>query len=136
MMPYPHLTEAEYQQLRQSGIAFPSSKFNDEKPDAGPESILSGKIKRWAKDHGFVAQVSRQSKNARGLLVRGLPDVILALPGGVTLWIELKSQKGRLKKEQKQIALQLMACGHRWYQVRSYKRFLEIVNKAWKEEEK
>ena len=63
-----------------------------------------------------------------GFLQPGLPDCIIAIPGGRTLWIELKSEKGYLRTEQKLKARMLIAMGHEWHQVKSYKRFLEVVN--------
>ena len=43
--------------------------------------------------------------------------------------MELKSKHGYLKDEQKKMALMMLQLRHEWYQVKSYKRFLEIVNK-------
>jgi len=48
----------------------------------------------------------------------------------VTLWVELKSADGWLREKQKDIRLQLMALGHRWYKVKSFKRFLEVAEEA------
>ena len=101
--------------------------YPEEEADPGPESKLQGKIVKWANDKGYPIISFRQSKNARGFIKKGLPDITLALPAKRTVWIELKSDKGILKEEQKQTALKLMALGHEWYQVRSYKRFLDIV---------
>ena len=98
--------------------------------DEGKESALSGKITKYAKDHGWVGVCFRQSRKAEGFLPRGLPDCVWALPEGRTIWLELKSASGTLKQDQKQIALQLIAMGHEWHEVRSFKQFLDIVNKG------
>ncbi len=42
--------------------------------DPGPESVLSGKIVRWAKERGYPCQCFRQSRKARGFLAPGWPD--------------------------------------------------------------
>lgn len=91
-----------------------------------PESVLQGKIVRWAKEHGYPIQSNRQTRNARGLLTPGWPDVCLILRGRV-VFIELKSGKGRLSEEQKQLRIQFMYLGHEIYECRSWKRFEEIV---------
>jgi len=96
-------------------------------PDDGPESKLQGKIVKWAKEHGRPIQSNRQTRGARTLLTPGWPDITLILPGRV-LFIELKAGKGRLSEEQKQIRLQFMALGHEIHEVRSYRRFLELVS--------
>lgn len=50
--------------------------------------------------------------------------------GGATLWIELKSSTGVLKEAQVDFRRMLLALGHRWHKVKSYKRFLEIVEEV------
>jgi hypothetical protein len=47
--------------------------------------------------------------------------------GGTTLWIELKSSTGVLKEAQVAFQRMLLALDHKWYKVKSYKRFLEIL---------
>lgn len=107
----------------------PESSFSEEDiPDQGPESILAGKIVKHCKEHGWPCQCFRQSKKAKGFLVPGLPDCIIALPQGVTLWLELKSETKDLRGNQKDMAQQLLYLGHKWYKLKSFKRYLEIVN--------
>lgn len=38
------------------------------------ESVLQGKIVRWAKEYGYPCQCFRQSKRVKGILVPGWPD--------------------------------------------------------------
>jgi len=97
-------------------------------PDEGPESVLQGKIQQWAREWGHPCLSFRQSTKARGFLPPGWPDVGLILKNGRVLWVELKSSKGRLSIEQKAMRLQFMHLGHEIHEVRSFKRFLEIVN--------
>lgn len=42
----------------------------------------------------------------------GFPDRVCLLPGGVTLWVELKSKDGRLNEVQKIRIRQLRGMGH------------------------
>lgn len=91
-----------------------------------PESVLQGKITAWAKDHGYPIQSNRQTRNARGLLTPGWPDVCLILRGRV-VWIELKAGKGRMTEEQVKMRIRFLHLGHEIHEVRTWKRFLEIV---------
>jgi hypothetical protein len=52
---------------------------------------------------------------------------VLALPGGRAVFLELKSESGKLRNEQKQLQRMFLFLKHEWYQVRSFKRFLEIA---------
>jgi len=128
-------SEKEYTEYKaKQAILAPLPRYHDlagaDPPDEGPESKLQGKIVAWAKEWGRPIQSNRQARGARTLLTPGWPDITLILPGGRVLFIELKAGKGRLSEEQKQMKLQFMALGHEIYEVRSYRRFLEIVKGA------
>lgn len=97
--------------------------------DEGPESNLQKKIVKWADQKGYPCLSFKKSKKAIGYLKPGWPDISLALPMKRTLWIELKAEKGELRKAQNDLRIMFLALGHEWYLVRSYKRFLEIINK-------
>ena len=99
-----------------------------ETPDEGPESRLQAKIVAWCKEWNRPCVSFRKSTHAKGFLFPGIPDCIIAMPNGRTLWLELKVKGGRLSEEQKHFALSLMALGHQWHEIRSYRRFLEVVN--------
>lgn len=134
-MQSPFRTDAEreaYLQWARSGFRrdpLPAEQGTDQAgpPSDEPESALQGRIVRWAKEHGYPIQSNRQTRNARGLLTPGWPDVCLVLKGRV-VWIELKSGKGRLSEEQKQLRIQFMHLGHEIHECRSWKRFREIVD--------
>lgn len=113
----------EYQMLYHKGI-----QPNMIEEDPGPESRLRIKIETWCKEWGRPCLSFRQSHKAKGFLSPGWPDMTIAMPKGKTLFIELKSKRGRLSAEQKQVALQLMSLGHSWFEIRSFKRFLEVVS--------
>ena len=96
-------------------------------PDEGPESNLSKKIRAYGKGHGYPIQVNRQSKKAKGFAEPGWPDVVMALPGGRTVYLELKCDRGKLTEDQVRYRLMFMQLGHEWHEVRSYRQFLDIV---------
>jgi len=94
------------------------------KADEGPESKLQGKIMAWAKEQGYPIFHDR----SRGKNQRGWPDCFLYLPEGRHVLIELKSAKGHLRKEQKELKQRLIYLGFEYYKVNSFKQFLEIAN--------
>jgi len=96
-------------------------------PDEGPESRLQSKIQAWAKEWGRPIQSNRQSSRAKTLLTPGWPDIVLILPQGRVLFIELKGKRGRLTEEQKQMKLMFMALGHTIHEIRSYRAFISLV---------
>ena len=101
-------------------------KDSKDTPDPGPESVLQGKILKWAKDHGYPCLSFRQSKKAQGFIVPGWPDITLVLPSRV-IFLELKNKTGRLSEEQEQFKIMFLHLKAGWFEVRSFKRFLEIV---------
>lgn len=112
-------------------------KFNhDVKPfhpdtmesDPGPESNLQKKIVAWAKSKGYPCLSFKQSKQAKGYLLPGYPDITLFLPAGRVILLELKSEKGVLREKQKELGIIFLHLGYQWYCIKSFKRFLEIVN--------
>jgi hypothetical protein len=96
-------------------------------PDGGKESVLAGKISKWAKTNGFPILNIRQTQRVKSVIPVGWPDICLILPGRV-VFMELKSASGKLRKEQHDLAIQFAHLGNAIHVVRSYKRFLEIVN--------
>ena len=96
-------------------------------PDPGPESELAKKICRWLTAKGYPYQYNRQTAHAIGLLTPGWPDITIMAPGGRVIFIELKAGKGRLSEEQKRLHLMAYHLGHDVYEVRSFKRFLTIM---------
>ena len=101
----------------------PASQY---KPDDGPESTLSKKIRGYCKDHGYPAQINRQSRKARGMLEPGWPDVTMCIHGKV-LFFELKAGKGKLSEDQIRIKLQFLSLKQNWFEVRSFRQFIDIV---------
>ena len=121
-----HYTEAQYLALISKQALSPVS--NGE-ADPGPESVLGSKIVAWAKERNYPCLYFPQTKAVRNFLPPGWVDVILALPEGRTAYFELKAKGGKLSDDQKAMRLALMYLGHEWYEVRSFRNFLEIVNR-------
>jgi len=55
---------------------------------------------------------------------------MILLPGGRVLLIELKGDKGKLRKEQQDLRRQAYHLGHVIHVVRSFKGFLEVVKEG------
>lgn len=91
--------------------------------DEGSESKLQAKIEGYCKERGFYFFHDR----SRGCNVPGHPDLVVALHGGRVLWLELKAKSGRLTEDQKRVRLMLMALGHEFHELRSFKAFLSVL---------
>ena len=100
-----------------------SSSPDECAPDDNPERTLQERIERYCEEHGFYYFHDR----SRGANRPGHPDLVIAMPSGRTLWLELKSRQGRLSQEQKQVILRLLACSHEAHEVRSFRQFLKII---------
>lgn len=90
----------------------------------GPESRLQARIEADLKRRGYFYFHDR----SRGDNEPGLPDLVIAMPKGRTVWMELKAKAGRMTQDQKRVRLILMYLGHEFYEVRSFRRYLEIVD--------
>ena len=93
-------------------------------PDPGKEARLQRKCERWLKDHGYPYFHDRSRKENKA----GLPDLICFLPEGRTVIIELKAKGGRLSPEQVHTLRMLKYLKHEVYEIRSFKKFLEVMN--------
>ena len=118
------LTESEYQEILAKKHTQDSD--NDE-ANGGPEANLANKIREWADRKGYPCLIHPQTKKLSWFVPEGYVDVVLTLPYGVTLYIELKSKSGRVRDKQKLMAMQLTQLGHEYRKIKSFKRFLEIT---------
>ena len=95
---------------------------------AGQESRLHAAIAEhcaslgWLTVHSAMHQATTTAK--------GVPDFIIALPGGMTLWVECKTAVGKPTPEQLGWGHRLSLLGHRWSIVRSMGEFLALVENA------
>ena len=97
-----------------------------EKADDAPEYKLQAKIEAWCKQNGFPFHHDR----SRGCNTAGFPDLVIALAGGITLWVELKSAKGRLSDDQRKWQAMLIYLGHKHFVIKSFRQFLQAVELA------
>ena len=88
------------------------------------ESELQSKIEAWCKERGYFHFHDRSRK----VNTPGMPDLVIALPGGKTLWCELKRPKGgKVSVEQQRVILRLNYLGHCVVVVNTFKGFLREV---------
>ena len=91
---------------------------------APPELWEQQALLRWLQLQGIpyvaIPNGSRRTRweaaraKAEGM-VAGAPDLIVILPGGVTLWIEMKRRKGgRVSPSQRAFGAMLERNGHHW----------------------
>lgn len=123
-------TQAELDEYR-AKFHRPVNEWDE--PDQGKESVLQGKIEAWCREHGYPCQSNRQTSKARGLLTPGWPDICAILPQGRVLFIECKSAKGVMRDDQKHLRQRFLFLGHEYHQVRSFRRFMELIYEYRKE---
>lgn len=112
--------------LAQARGPFARQTVEIEEPDTGPERKLQERIETYLKQEGFYFFHDR----SRGANKAGQPDLVVALYEGRVLWLELKSKHGRLSPEQIMTRRMLLALGQEFYEIRSFKVFLNIIQKA------
>jgi len=61
--------------------------------------------------------------------VRGLPDRLLVMPGGVIVWVEFKAPTGHLTSLQAYWKHRLESLGHRYEVVRDWEGFKFLLSK-------
>lgn len=77
---------------------------------------------RWKYDH------SRMDKRTRNTL--GVPDFIIALPNGRTIWVECKRPGEKLSSAQQNFAAEMAKLGHTVHIVHTIQEFLQEVEKV------
>ena len=120
-----HWSENQYQEyMSKLKSTRQSSLETKDIPDQGPESKLQARVLNWCSEHGYPVFHDRSRRKN----IRGWPDLTICLPDGIVLFIELKSAKGVLRSEQVSLKLQMDYLKQRYHVVKSFKRFLEIIN--------
>lgn len=90
--------------------------FRDKYPDCLIFAIPNGEIR--------AISVAKRLKSEG--VVSGIPDLCCLMSGGITLWIEMKKEKGsRISNEQKEIHSKMMQLGHR---IEICKGYQEAIN--------
>lgn len=82
----------------------------------------------WSQDPTQAARYG-MARKASGVLP-GFPDIIMALPGGRTIYLELKAPKGSLSPAQHLVHARLRDIGHRVHVVRSVEEVQFILHDA------
>jgi hypothetical protein len=95
--------------------------------DEGPEAELQSRIKAHCKQKGWPCLSFPQTPDVKKFLPAGYADMVLSLPVGITLYLETKARKGIWREKQQLMGMQWNQLGHQYHVVRSFKRFLEIV---------
>ena len=93
--------------------------------DPGPENELASKIVAHAKGKGWPCLYMKPIEALKYLAI--WLDITLALPGGRMVILELKERRGTLKEKQRLLFNMLKALGQEVYKVKSFKRYLQIV---------
>ena len=95
------------------------SKASEREKDLHIAIILECRRMGFAFVHSRMDRATTQSK--------GVPDFIIALPEGKTIWIECKSKSGKKSPEQMAFDYHLRKLEHRSYEVRSLDDFTSIL---------
>lgn len=96
------------------------------------ESALQSKIKAYCKAKGWPILSFPRTPAVKRFLPAGYPDDTIILPFGTVLFLEGKTETGRVSPEQKLMRNMFRALGHVIHEIRSYKKFLEIVEGVMK----
>lgn len=94
-------------------------------PDVGPERRLQAKCLQYCQDKTYKVWHDWSRKKNQP----GWPDLMIFMPEGRVRLVELKSAGRKLRKEQQEVSRHLLFLGHRVHIVRSFKRFLEVMEK-------
>ncbi|MBW2610686.1 MAG: hypothetical protein JRC68_10145 [Deltaproteobacteria bacterium] len=103
----------------------------EDTPDQGLESNLQQKVLAYCRANGWPCFHDRSRKKNNP----GWPDNFVFLPGGVVVLVELKSEGGCLRSEQKSLRLALRWLKHEVHVVRSFRKFVEIIQRELKGEQ-
>ena len=95
-------------------------------PFDGPEADLHELIESDLKSRRWYYTHSRTDKKTTTRL--GVTDFIIAAQNGMALWIEVKRKNSKLRPEQVVTKHILLALGHHWACVYSFKEYEAFVN--------
>lgn len=90
-----------------------------------PEKEIHRKIAKWCKD--YAMQAFHGAMHKRSGRTPGEPDFIIQLPGGKTLYVEVKTEKGKLSIEQECVIAHAWQLGHTIHVVRKFEEFHDLV---------
>ncbi len=117
------------QQFREMEIRLNSASKSalprESQSDSLDESDLQYRIVDYCRSKGWFPICSGMHKRTSTPI--GTPDFVIYADRGRVFTIETKSKTGKQTPEQLGIQLMLDMLGHKYYLVRSYEQFLEIV---------
>ena len=119
-------TEAEIMLAQQRDKIKPQQYLqgSPDLPDKGLENALQRKAEDWLNERGYPYIHDRsRKKNKKGKIL----DLHIYLPKGRHVVIEFKVTGNKMSDEQKETYRKILFLGHEIYEVRSFKRFLEIM---------
>ena len=90
-----------------------------------PEKEIHRKIAKWCKD--YAMQSFHGAMHKRSGRTPGEPDFIIQLPDGKTLYVEVKTLKGKLSIEQECVIAHAWQLGHKIHVVRKFEEFHDLV---------
>ena len=93
-------------------------------PSIEPERKLHEAILEECRRRGWYVVHSRMDQPTT--TAAGVPDFIIAAEAGRTLWIEVKTKRGKLTTQQEATGVWLRTLGHKHYVVRTIKEFLSL----------
>ena len=91
-------------------------------PRMAPEAREQARLVAGLRRAGYMVAAipnggSRDAREGANLKVQGvlagMPDLVVMLPGGQTVWIEMKAPGGRVSPAQKDVHSRLLELGHR-----------------------
>jgi hypothetical protein len=119
-------TEIANRQIARQKAGWKEPEEIDDIPDDKPENWLQKKCEDWLNARGYPYIHDRSRKrNRKGQIL----DLHIYLPEGRHVVIELKVKGNKMSDEQRETYRKILYLGHEIHEVRSYNRFLKIMEK-------
>lgn len=117
--------QAKHFPAKRRALDAPPSDFDGEKVSEGRERDLHAQILAHCRSQRWIAFHSAMNHKTYGTL--GTPDFIILADKGRVFFIEAKTVKGKLTREQDGLKFWAAQLGTTIHVCRSFKEFLEIV---------
>ena len=99
------------------------------------ESALQSKIRTYSKAKGWPEPlIFRQTRAVIKLVPPGWPDCVIPIPHHILLVETKKPKTGKFSPAQKLTRLMFMALGLTIHEIRTYKAYMELVEKVTRRE--
>lgn len=118
-----------------AAVAPPAPPPAEEEPSpfpkfTGMEKDLQEIIATWIEAHSAITpapRVLRQRTDREATMTLGTPDLLVILPEGRMLWLEVKVKGGRTSKEQRELHAEIRARGHAVHVVWSLDHAISVI---------